>query len=310
MTEAQMATLDATGSVDFSFDELVDEGRLLLRVNLFRSERGLAAALRPIERRIPSLEELGLPASFRELIGFTSGLVLMTGQAGSGKSTTLAALIEQLNTTRPCHIITLEDPIEYRYTNARSLIHQREVGRHVESFSSGLRAALRESPDVILLGELRDLPTISAALTAAETGHLVLATLHCGSAPMAVDRIIDVFPGHQQQQIRSQLAAALRAVVTQTLLPAITPGQRVPAYEKLMVTDAVANKIRESRGHQLLTEIQTGRVEGMVSLERSLAALVQSGQVAIETALNAAHDRDGLKRLVKSGASKRAGSLV
>jgi len=234
-------------------------------------------------------------------VGFPSGLVLMTGQAGSGKSTTLAALIEHLNQTRPCHVITLEDPIEYLYTSRLCLIQQREVGRHVADFSVGLRAALRESPDVILLGEMRDRPTIAAALTAAETGHLVLSTLHCYSAPLAVDRIVDIFPGHQQPQVRNQLAGVLRAVVTQVLIPSLTPGRRVPAFEKLMVTDAVATKVRESRGHQLLTEIQTGREGGMVSLERSLASLVHAGEISLETALGVANDRDGLRRLVTSG---------
>jgi twitching motility protein PilT len=225
--------------------------------------------------------------------------VLLTGAAGSGKSTTLAALVEHINRTEARHIITLEDPIEFEHRNQRSMVHQREVGRHVESFSSGLRAALRESPDVILLGEMRDLPTIAAALTAAETGHLVFSTLHTGDATSAIDRIIDVFPGHQQIQIRLQLASVLRAVVTQFLVPSVHGPAHVPAIEKLVVTSAVACQIREGRNHQIPSLIQAGGAEGMITLERSLASLVRSGRVALPTALRHARDEQGLRKLVK-----------
>jgi twitching motility protein PilT len=282
-------TLREHGSLDGVLDQrALGGGRY--RVNLFRQHRGLAAALRPIRTRIPTLGELGLPEDLHELTRYHSGLVLVTGQAGSGKSTTLTALAEHINRTRSGHIITLEDPVEYEYASRRSVVHQREVGVHVESFSAGLRAALRESPDVIVLGEMRDLDTISAALTAAETGHLVLSTLHCASAVVAIDRIVDVFPPHQQQQIRHQLSSVLRAVVTQMLLPSTTPPRRVPAIEKMVVNAAIASMIRESRGHQMANQIQTGAASGMVPMDRSLTALVRAGRITQETARAVATD--------------------
>jgi twitching motility protein PilT len=240
---------------------------------------------------VPSLRELGLPDDLHELTAHHSGLVLVSGRAGAGKSTTLVALVEQVNRTAAKHVITLEDPIEYEYSPGRALIHQREIGRHVDDFASGLRAALRETPDIIMVGELRDHEAISAALTAAETGHLVLATLHSGSAAMAIDRIVDVFPEHQQVQVRAQLASVLRAVLTQVLLPSTRPPKRVPAYEMLLVTTAVAAKIRDLRGHQIQSEIQKGRSEGMITLELSLARLVRAGKLAMEVAVAHANDR-------------------
>nr|WP_255216335.1 PilT/PilU family type 4a pilus ATPase [Pseudenhygromyxa sp. WMMC2535] len=281
--------LDSQGSVDFALGVGVGPGAARFRVNLFRELGGLAAVFRPIRRDPPSLRSLGLGEELGTLTQFNSGLVLMTGPTGSGKSTTLVALLEQLNRSSPCHIVTLEDPIEYVYPQGRALIHQREIGTHVDSFSSGLRAALRESPDIILVGEMRDRETISAALTAAETGHLVLSTLHCADAGSAVNRIVDVFPEHQQRQIREQLASSLRAVVTQALLPGIR-GPRVAAYELMRVNLAVATKIREGRGHQLRSEIQKGRNEGMVPLELSLAQLVRGRRVAESEARRHAHD--------------------
>jgi twitching motility protein PilT len=269
------------------------------RANLFKQERGLALALRPIGREVPTLDALGLPQDFQQLTRHRSGLVLMAGTAGSGKSTTLVALIEHLNRTVDKHIITLEDPIEYLYRPQRCLIHQRELGRHVSGFSSGLRAALRESPDVILVGEMRDRETISAALTAAETGHLVLSTLHSANAAMAIERIIDIFPDSQQTQVRYQLANVLRAVVTQILLPSTEPPLRVAAYERLEVTSAVSTKIRENRGHQIETELQRGRAEGMVPLELSLARLVQRKRISFELAHQTARDPLLLEQLVR-----------
>ena len=218
----------------------------------------------------------------------------MTGRAGSGKSTTLVSLIEHLNRTRPKNVITLEDPIEYEYTPRRCLIHQREVGAQVESFAAGLRAALRESPDVILVGEMRDRETIAAALTAAETGHLVLSTMHCASAASAVDRIIDVFPEHQQQQVRLQLSTTLRAVITQALVPATTPPLRYPAYEKMMVTPPIAAMIRDGKVHQIPSVIQTSRDDGMVPFDRTLAALVRAGKVSQAVAREYAASPSGL----------------
>src|SRR5262249_53516261 len=231
-----------------------------------------------------SLAELGLPKDLESLTDLSDGLVLLVGPSGTGKSTTLAALLEHLNQTRSRHVVTIEDPVEFEYVSNRCLVHQREVGRDVESFAAGLRAALRESPDVILVGEMRDSETFAAALTAAETGHLVFSTLHSGSAPMAIDRIIDSFPPHQQAQVRGQLASVLRAIVTQLLLPGAEPGRLVPAIERMHLTHAIAHKIRDGRGHQIGDAIHTGRADGMVSLEASPADLVRRGQITPATA--------------------------
>jgi twitching motility protein PilT len=292
--------LERRGSVDLAL-EVADDPPRRYRVNLFQQQSGIAAALRPIRRDSPTLRQLDLPEDFHRLTEYRSGLVLMTGTTGSGKSTTLVALVEHINRTTAKHVITLEDPIEYAYGAGRALIHQREVGRHVDRFDTGLRAALRESPDVILLGEMRDRETIAAALTAAETGHLVLSTLHCANAAMAIDRIVDVFPEHAQVQIRLQLAGALRAVVTQLLLPSTRPPARVPVFEKLLVNTAVATKIREGRVHQLQSEIQKGRNEGMVPLELSLARMVASGRLAMDLALSVSSDPQVLGELVRRG---------
>jgi twitching motility protein PilT len=260
------------------------------RVNLFKKHGGLAAALRPVGREVPTLAGLHLPDDLHQLTRFRSGLVLVVGTAGSGKSTTLVALIEQLNRSAAKHVITLEDPIEYTYAPAQALIHQREVGRDVKCFASGLRAALRESPDVILVGEMRDHDTIAAALTAAETGHLVLSTLHSGSADMAIHRIVDTYQEHEQEQVRLQLADVLRAVVTQRLLPSTRPPLRVPVFERLNVNTAVATKIRENRCHQIATEVQRGRAEGMVTFELSLSQQFKRGLIARSVALEMADD--------------------
>jgi twitching motility protein PilT len=294
--ERQRAELDESGSCDVAMGVA---GRRY-RVNVFKQLGGVAAAFRPINRAVPTLDKLHLPDDFKRLTRFRSGLVLMVGTAGSGKSTTLVALIEHLNRTQPKHIITLEDPIEYTYRPREALIHQREVGQHVSSFATGLRASLRESPDVILVGEMRDHDTIRAALTAAETGHLVLSTLHSGSADMAIHRIVDVFPEHQQEQVRHQLADVLRAVVTQHLVPSSKPPLRVPAFERLMVTQAVATKIRENRCHQIGTELQRGREEGMVTLELSLARLVKKGLVTMRAAHDLAEHPTLLEQLVRT----------
>jgi len=286
-----------TGSADFAVRWELSGGGRRFRINVFRHRDGVAAALRPIRSRIPPLADLGLPEDILELVSFPSGLVLVTGTSGSGKSTTIAALVDHLNRTRSRHVITLEDPVEYEHREGQSLIHQREIGRDVESFSSGLRAALRENPDVIVLGELRDLDTISAALTAAETGHLVLGTLHSGSASSAVNRVVDVFPGHQQALVRVQLASSLRAVLSQRLVPARGKGL-VPALEKLLVTPAVANGIREGHDHYLRNAMHTGGDEGMVTFERSLANLVKKGTIDRETAIRHALDQQSLLHLM------------
>lgn len=282
-TEARARLLEH-GSADAGWQH--GSGRF--RVHVFEQADGLSIALRPVRTDPPSLTELGLPESFHQLAQYRNGLVLMTGTAGSGKSTTLVGLLERLCETSAKHIITLEDPIEYRFTSRTALVHQREVGRHVSSFAEGLRAAMREAPDVILLGELRDRDTIAAALTAAETGHLVLSTLHCADSATAIDRIVDVFEEHRHPMVRTQLASVLRAVVSQTLLPSTHPPRRVPAYELLLVNTAVASKIRDGRGYQLRSELHPGRGEGMIPMEVTLDGLVERGEITAETARNAA----------------------
>jgi len=295
--------LDESGSVDLAWEApaLDAEGPQRLRVNVFRQAHGLALALRPVNRHAPTLAELNLPDSVGALGNLTGGMVLLVGPTGCGKSTTLAAIVELVNRTRARHVITLEDPIEFVYQPRRCLIHQREVGTHVESFAAGLRAALRECPDIILVGEMRDRETVALALTAAETGHLVLSTLHSGSAAMAIDRIVDIFPEHQQAQIRLQVAGSLRAVVTQQLLEGVLPGTRYPALEILMVNYAVGALIREGKTHQLTTQIQTGRDDGMVALDASLLDLVRAGRISREVAVAAARDPVELQRRVREG---------
>jgi len=287
------------GSVDLALDLATVGGGAAarFRVSLFQHARGLAAALRPVARRIPSLAELDLPASLAGLVEYPHGLVLMTGPTGSGKSTTMAALIAQLNQTRFRHVITIEDPIEFQYPPGRCLIHQRQLRTHVSSYADGLRAALRSAPDVILVGEMRDSETIAAALTAAETGHLVLSTLHCGSASMAVDRIVDGFPEGHQNQVRLQLSDVLRTVVSQRLVESLARG-RLPVLEILHVTHAVGALIREGRSHQISTVIQTGRDLGMVSLERSLADRVRAGLISRSVARATANDPTDLDGLL------------
>jgi len=293
------AAIAARGSVDFG--ATVDGHRM--RGHGFRHERGHGLALRIIRRDLPTLERLGLPAELAELAGLRSGLVMVAGPTGAGKSTTLVALVAHLDRTRAAHVVTLEDPIEYLHQPDRCLIHQREVGTHVAGFADGLRAALRQSPDVIVIGELRDRETISVALTAAETGHLVLATVHAPGAAVAVDRLIDAFPEHQQRQARVQLAAVLRAVVTQHLLPA-RGGGRAVAIERVVITPAVATLIRKHELQLLATHVQTGRDDGQLPLERSLAALVRAGRVDLEVARASAADHDYFDHAV-AGAGRR-----
>ncbi len=300
LSQADHASLETSGSADVAANVPFDGGIRRYRVNVFRQHRGLAAVLRPIRNDVPTLRGLNLPEDFVDLVRFPHGLVLVTGPTGSGKSTTVVALLEHLNRTEQRHIITLENPIEYEYTSRKCLIHQREVGSHVDGFATGLRSALRENPDVIVVGEMRDLATISAAVTAAETGHLVISTLHSGSVVTAIDRMIDVFPGHQQVQIRYQLAGVLRAVLTQVLVPSTQPKRKVPVLEKMIVTHAVAAKIREDRCHQLATEIQTGRADGMISVELSLASLVKARLIDISVARTHARDSRVLDDLIRS----------
>jgi twitching motility protein PilT len=279
-----------------SADLSLDLDGVRVRVNAFDHLGGCAIAARLVREQVPTLADLALPAELGAVVDQRDGLVLVCGPTGSGKSTTLASLIDLLDQRRAAHVITLEDPIEYRFAARRCLIHQRELGTHIPSFAAGLRAALREAPDVILLGELRDRDTIAAALTAAETGHLVLATLHAPSAVGAIDRVIDAFPDSQQRQVRHQLAACLRTIVTQFLLPR-RDGGRAPAIELVPVTPAVCNIIRKGDLHTLPTAIQSGREAGMIPLERSLARLIETGAVAPKVVQRMAADHDLLASL-------------
>ena len=273
-------------------------GRGRFRVNVFRQRDSVAAALRRIPFEVPSLESLGLPASMAELAQLKRGFVLITGAAGHGKSTTIAALIDRINRERQLHVVTIEDPIEYLFLHKQSVVVQRELGADVGSFAGGLRAALREDPDVVFVGEMRDFQTIEAALTAAETGHLVFSTLHTKTAAQAIDRIVDVFPPHQQGQVRVQLANVLHAVVTQQLLVRKDGEGLVVAVEQLMANSAVCNLIRQGKTFQLPSLIQTGAAEGMVTMEQSLKSLHERGLVTYEEALEHAFDAREFARLM------------
>ncbi len=273
------------------------------RVNVFQQKDSVGAVLRAIPFQIVPLEDLGLPPVVRELADLPRGLVLVTGPTGSGKSTTLASLVDVINSTRSSHIMTVEDPIEFLHSHKRCVVNQREVGEDTKSFSEALRHVLRQDPDIILVGEMRDLETISAALTAAETGHLVFATLHTQDAPQSIDRVIDVFPSHQQQQIRVQLASALRAVVTQTLVPKLNGRGRAVAAEVLVCVPAVQNLIREGKTHQIYSVMQAGSRYGMQSMDQSLAALVRAGTITLDVAIERCAVEADLRRLVSSAAA-------
>ena len=283
LTQAQAAEFERSWEIDFSFSW---KDRVRFRVNGFHQRGSVAVAVRLIPFEIPSMDELGVPAAVRTFTELPHGLVLVTGPTGSGKSTTLAALVDQINRTRACHILTIEDPIEYIHAHQWAAVNQREVGSDTESFPRALRSALREDPDVLLVGEMRDLETIQTALTIAETGHLVFATLHTNDTSQALDRVIDVFPAEQQGQIRVQLASALAGIVYQRLLPRVGGG-RVAAYEVLVATSAVRNLIREGKTRQLRNSLATGSRDGMQTLEQALAALVAAGTVEHEVALAA-----------------------
>ncbi len=294
----ELATCAAmfAGEIGINGDLSVDIDGFRVRVNVFDHLGGHAIAARLIRDTVPSLSQLELPAELAGIVELRDGLVLVCGPTGSGKSTTLAALIDMLDQRRAAHVITLEDPIEYRFHPRRCLVHQRELGTHIPTFAAGLRAALREAPDVILLGELRDRETIAAALTAAETGHLVLATLHAPSAVGAIDRVVDAFPDTAQRQIRNQLASCLRTIVTQYLLPR-RDGGRAVAVELVPITPAVSHIIRKGDLHTLPTAIQSGRDAGMIPLERSLAKLLDAGTVAPKVVQRIASDHDLLQSL-------------
>lgn len=273
------------------------------RVNVYLQRNVMGAAFRLIPTQIKQLAELGVPDKIATFAQLPRGLVLITGPTGSGKSTTLAALIDLVNSTRADHIVTVEDPIEFMHGNKRSLVNQREVGHDTHSFTNALKHVLRQDPDVILIGELRDLETISVALTAAETGHLVFATLHTQDAAQTIDRIIDVFPPHQQGQVRAQLAATLQGVVCQTLVKKVGGAGRAVATEVLVTTPAVANLIREGKTYQIRSVMQAGREHGMHTMDQHLADLVNAGQISHEAAYEKAHDLEDLKQLVQRLAS-------
>jgi len=295
LDEDQKQILLKDKEFDFSF-AFGDLGRF--RVNAFHERGNLAAALRLINNEIMTIEQLGLPPIVNKFADYPRGLVLVTGPTGSGKSTTLAAMINKINNERAEHIITIEDPIEYTHRSKKSVIVQREVHYDTYSFSAALRSALREDPDVVLIGEMRDLETIASAITIAETGHLVFATLHTNSASQSIDRMIDVFPPHQQPQIRSQLSNILMAIVSQRLVPVIGGG-RVAAAEILVATPAVRNIIREGKTHQLEAVIQTGAEFGMQSMDKTLVNLIHNGTISYDDARMVAVDQDELDRLMR-----------
>lgn len=283
------------GEYDLSY-EITNVGRF--RVNVFRQKGNDAIALRVITLNVPTLDGLKHPRLFKEMIKKRRGLILVTGPTGSGKSTTLAAMINEINQTRDCHIVTLEDPIEYVHTHNKSIINQREIGQDTESYGNALRAALREDPDVILVGEMRDLETISIAITAAETGHLVFSTLHTIGAAKTIDRIIDVFPPHQQQQIRTQLASVLQSIISQQLIERIDGNGRVAALEIMSNTPGIQNLIREGKSHQIESAIQTGSKYGMKTMDMALADLYRSMEISKEKALDYCVDEEILKRMI------------
>lgn len=282
------------GDDDFSVS-LACVGRF--RVNVFRQRGSWSAVLRVVNFQLQDVSTMGIPKSVLELSERKKGLVLVTGSAGSGKSTTLAYIIDEINKSRNCHILTLEDPIEFLHTHNKSIVSQREIGIDSKDYNRALKAGMRESPDVILIGEMRDLETIEIAMTAAETGHLVLSTLHTVGAANTIDRIIDVFPPQQQQQIRIQLSMVLRSVVSQQLLPT-TDGRQVPAFEILKANNAIRTLIRDGKVHQIPSTIATAREEGMLSMDSSIMELYQSGKIKKETALLYAMNRESMERIL------------
>lgn len=291
MTETQRERFEERGEYDMSFS-LPNVGRY--RLNAFKQRGSIAMAFRLVGTEIPSPESLGIPKSIVDLYQRKRGLVLVTGPTGSGKSTTLAAVIDKINTCRDAHIITLEDPIEYLHQHKLSMVNQREIGLDSDNYSNALRAALREDPDVILIGEMRDFETISIAITAAETGHLVLSTLHTIGAASTVDRVIDVFPPHQQQQIRVQLANVLEAVISQQLIMTADGNGRVAAFEVMHANHAIRNLIREGKSHQIPSIIQTNRKIGMITMDDAIFQLYVDGRIDRDMAVQFAQDPDAM----------------
>ena len=289
MNDAQRKWYEENLEIDFAIDLA---GVARFRVNAFNQDRGPAAAFRTIPAKVLSLEDLNAPKVFKDIINVPRGLVLVTGPTGSGKSTTLAAMVDHINQQRADHIITIEDPIEFLHTPKKCLINQREVGPHTHSFANALHSALREDPDVILVGELRDLETMRLALTAAETGHVVFATLHTSSAPKTIDRIVDSFPGGEKDMVRAMLSESLRAVISQTLLKTADGKGRVAAHEIMIANPAIRNLIRENKIAQMYSVIQTGQNQGMQTLDQCLADLVRAHRITREEALRRVQNKD------------------
>lgn len=296
LNEDQFKTIEKQGELDFSYS-ILGIGRF--RVNAYRQRNNYGLALRIIPMEIPNLESLGLPEVARDIAKLSRGLVLVTGPTGSGKSTTIASIIDLINRERNCHILTLEDPIEYLHEHKKSIVNQREIGNDSLSFANALRSALREDPDVILVGEMRDLETISITITAAETGHLVLSTLHTLGSVKSIDRIIDVFTPHQQQQIKVQLASVLKAVVSQQLLPKVDSGGRIAAFEVMIATPAIRNLIREGKIHQIDSMIQTGLKDKMVTMDNSIIDLFIRGCISKDVALGQAFNQQEIKKYLR-----------
>jgi twitching motility protein PilT len=297
LSETQREIFEKDLELDFAY---TISANARFRVNLYQQRGSMGGAFRIIPTELKGLKELGVPESVANFSQLPRGLVLVTGPTGSGKSTTLAALIDLVNSTRADHIVTVEDPIEFLHKHKKSVVNQREVGSDTHSFAAALKHVLRQDPDVILIGELRDLETISVALTAAETGHLVFATLHTQDAPQTIDRIIDVFPPHQQSQVRAQLAATLQGVVCQTLVKRADGSGRAVATEILVTTPAIANLIREGKTYQIVSMMQAGRAQGMHTLDQHLADLVNTGTITHEAAVAKANDVDGLGRIMQN----------
>lgn len=287
MNDKRLQQFEELGEIDFSYS-IPQIGRY--RVNVFHQRGSMAASIRLVSTKIPLPEELGIPKSVVDLYQRKRGLVLVTGPTGSGKSTTLASIIDKINSTREVHVITLEDPIEYLHNHKKAMVNQREIGLDTHSYANALRAALREDPDVILVGEMRDLETISTAITAAETGHLVLSTLHTIGAASTIDRIVDVFPPHQQQQIRVQLSMVLESVISQQLIPTADKKSRVAAFEVMHSTPAIKNLIREAKSPQINSTIQTSKKLGMQTMDDAIFDLYMKGDIDKENAVSYAQD--------------------
>ncbi len=295
LTKEQFERFEAHGELDFSHS---NPGLGRFRVNAYKQRGSYCLAVRVVALKIPDMSALGLPDVIETLCTKQRGLILVTGPTGSGKSTTLAAMVDYMNKNRNDHIMTIEDPIEYLHKHDKSIVNQREIGNDSDSFANALRAALRQDPDVILVGEMRDLETISTAITAAETGHLVLSTLHTIGAAKTVDRIIDVFPPHQQQQVRVQLASVLEAVISQQIMPTADGEGRVAAFEVMVANSAVRNLVREGKTHQIQTVIQTGSQLGMQTMDASLLALYNRRLIRRDTLKKYAVDVDGINRQI------------